>query len=389
VTLCLVPTAHSRPIGSWLSSPRLALRGGKNLNEASTSQLRLQQHLSNILRDSRLTLDRISRTSKQVATHISLDARLSYPSSTRIVCLSGAAIFFAAKYAISKSEAAQRACHFWKRAGPIVAHYQFTQWWLNTSRAPIERRHVVYKTLHDRYCGPSLELILDLKGLYVKVGQVMSSRSDFMPIQYIECFSTLQDSIPQWPLDQALGIVRDSLQSEHGLDYEDVFESIDDVALGCASIGQVHRGVLKDSFVNSDPQYTGGKVVAIKIMHPEAKNRFECDFQVFRWLTRVAMPGWGQFLAELQKRLMTEFDYHNEAKNLVTVRNNLLRSQYSKRVRVPQTHTKLCCTHVLVMEMLNGKKLTDAIKDRLSNVLGGDKEKAAALLAQRQKGEFV
>ena len=93
VTLCLVPTAHSRPIGSWLSSPRLALRGGKNLNEASTSQLRLQQHLSNILRDSRLTLDRISRTSKQVATHISLDARLSYPSSTRIVCLSGAAIF--------------------------------------------------------------------------------------------------------------------------------------------------------------------------------------------------------------------------------------------------------------------------------------------------------
>ena len=210
-----------------------------------------------------------------------------------------------------------------------------------------------------------------------------------MPIQYIECFSTLQDSIPQWPLDQALGIVRDSLQSEHGLDYEDVFESIDDVALGCASIGQVHRGVLKDSFVNSDPQYTGGKVVAIKIMHPEAKNRFECDFQVFRWLTRVAMPGWGQFLAELQKRLMTEFDYHNEAKNLVTVRNNLLRSQYSKRVRVPQTHTKLCCTHVLVMEMLNGKKLTDAIKDRLSNVLGGDKEKAAALLAQRQKGEFV
>ena len=66
----------------------------------------------------------------------------------------------------------------------------------------------------------------------------MSSRSDFMPVQYVELFSTLQDSIPQWPIEQALAIVRDSLQNELGLDYEDVFEYIDEVALGCASIGR-------------------------------------------------------------------------------------------------------------------------------------------------------
>lgn len=206
-----------------------------------------------------------------------------------------------------------------------------------------------------------------------------------MPVQYVELFATLQDSIPQWPIEQAIGIVRESLKSEWGLDYNDVFESIDEVALGCASIGQVHRAVLKDAFVNADPSYTGGKTVAIKIMHPEAKQRFECDFQVFRWLTRVAMPGWSPMLTELQKRLMTEFDYHNEANNLITVRNNLLKSPYSKRIRMPQTYTALTCKHVLVMELLNGKKLTDAIKDRLSTVMGGDKEKAAELLAQRQK----
>lgn len=121
-------------------------------------------------------------------------------------------------------------------------------------------------------------------------------------------------------------------------------------------------------------------------MHPEAKQRFQCDFQVFKWLTRLAMPGWSPLLLELQKRLMTEFDYHNEANNLSIVRENLLKSQYSKRVRMPQTYMSLCCKHILVMEMLNGKKLTDAIQDRLAGLLGGDKAMAADLLAQRQRG---
>ena len=150
----------------------------------------------------------------------------------------------------------------------------------------------------------------------------------------------------------------------------------------------MHRGVLKDELVNSDPTYCGGKSVAIKIMHPEAKKRFECDFQVFKWLTRVAMPGWSPLLLELQKRLMTEFDYRNEADNLSIVRKNLMESQYNKRVRIPHVYMSLCCKHMLVMEMLNGKKLTDAIQDRLASLMGGDKEMAADLLAQRQKGAF-
>ena len=142
----------------------------KNNNESRKTRRQWQQPLfSSIVQDARPTLDRIGRASKQIATHIVLDSHTGYPANSRILCLSGAACYLVAKYAVSKSEAAQRACYFWKRAGPIVGHYKFTQWWLNTSKAPIEKRHVVYKSLHDRYCGPSLELILSLKGLYVKV----------------------------------------------------------------------------------------------------------------------------------------------------------------------------------------------------------------------------
>ena len=118
---------------------------------------------------SRPTLDRIGRASQQIVTHLVLDSSTGNPATSRIFCLSGAACYLATKYAISRSEAAQRACYFWKRAGPIVVHYKVSQWWLNLSKAPIEKRNIVYKSLHDRYCGPSLELILSLKGLYVKV----------------------------------------------------------------------------------------------------------------------------------------------------------------------------------------------------------------------------
>jgi hypothetical protein len=68
-----------------------------------------------------------------------------------------------------RSEALNRAVHFWVKAGPIVAHYKFTRWWLRKTKAPLEKRDAVYNILHNRYCNPSLDIVLDLKGLYVKV----------------------------------------------------------------------------------------------------------------------------------------------------------------------------------------------------------------------------
>jgi hypothetical protein len=68
-----------------------------------------------------------------------------------------------------RSEALHRAAHFWVKAGPIVAHYKFTRWWLRKTKAPLAKRDDVYNILHNRYCNPSLDIVLDLKGLYVKV----------------------------------------------------------------------------------------------------------------------------------------------------------------------------------------------------------------------------
>lgn len=63
-----------------------------------------------------------------------------------------------------RSEAVNRAMYFWVNAGPIIAHYKFTRWYLGKTKAPLERRDQVYNKLHEKYCGKSMEIALHLKG---------------------------------------------------------------------------------------------------------------------------------------------------------------------------------------------------------------------------------
>lgn len=283
------------------------------------------------------------------------------------------------------------------------AHYKFARWWLTVSKADRQKRDLVFESLHNRYAQPALDLVLHLTGLYVKMGQILSSRPDFMPPQYVQRFTELQDNIPQWDTHAVQRMAVEALQNEcpaFFADYEDLI--LDPVALGSASIGQVHRAVLRrrrgrttsstttnsgvgntsTSSSSSDPP---SKEVAVKIMHRGVKAKFQADFQVFRWLCRVAIPSWRGVLDALEKQVMTEFDYRNEAEALKEVRKNMLNSPYRNRVCVPEPMEELCCEHVLVMEMLHGKKLIDSIRDQLTAAVSGNEEKATQFLAQRRR----
>jgi aarF domain-containing kinase len=286
-----------------------------------------------------------------------------------------------------RSEAVRRAFYFWRRASPIVGHYLFTQWWLNWSRADQEKRDTVYRQLHTRYCQPTMDIIANLRGMYAKIGQILSGREDILPLQYVALFETLHDVIPQWPIEKIQEIVSESLENEFGLTWDDVFESMDAQALGSASVGQVHRAVLKEAAettLRKTTGYSGGNVVAVKVMHPGAEERFAHDLQVFRWLRRMALPEWTSVLDELERRMMTEFDYREEAKSLAQVRANMAQSPYWDRVRIPEPLESLCCKEVLVMEMLNGPKLINAIEDEVVRAFG-DREKGADFIARRKQ----
>jgi aarF domain-containing kinase len=270
----------------------------------------------------------------------------------------------------------QRAIFFWSRAGPIVLHYQFTQWWIRNRTK--EQRHIIYEGLHNAYCEPSLKICLHLQGLFTKIGQVLSARPDFVPHQYVELLATVQDSIPQWPFDQVKDIMEVALHQNQGLRWEDVFEEVDGIALGSASIGQCHRAVLKSPW---DSRF---REVAVKVMHPNAEARFRHDFKIFKWLCRIALPGWKPILDELQKQMMTEFDYNQEARNLEEVSDNMMVSPYRDKIAIPRPIFELCSKNLLVMEYLPGKKLVSSMEERLASAIG-NKEAAKAFLKQKQK----
>ena len=279
-----------------------------------------------------------------------------------------------------------RAFKFWRRVGPIVLHYKWTQMWMRSSNANAQQRAATWNRLHEMHAKDSLDVILELRGLFVKIGQVMSSRADFVPMQYCDVFSSLQDAVPPWSKDRVEAIVRESLHGTQKLAMEDVFESFGEV-LGSASIGQCHRATLTPEYA-SVGKYRGGKDVAVKVMHPDAENRFKNDFKIFRALCRVALPGWDPILRELEMQMMTEFDYLNEARSLDIVRTNIGKSPYASKVRIPQPVTDLCSKNLLVMEYLSGKKLAVAIEERLAGILGGDVKLARKVLRAKQKALF-
>jgi len=284
-------------------------------------------------------------------------------------------------------EPAMRAVKFWRRVGPVVVHYKFTEMWFRVADVDPDVRRATWDKLHSMHAPGGLDVILELRGLFVKIGQVMSSRADFVPRQYVDAFHTLQDSVPPWEKGRVEAIVRESLRREQNLAMEDVFENGLGEVLGSASIGQVHGATLTPRFASS-PGYSGGRTVAVKVMHPDAEFRFRNDFKIFRALCKVALPGWDPILRELEQQMMTEFDYKNEAHNLACVRANMAKSPYSNKVRVPQPIPHLCSENLLVMEYLSGKKLAVAIEERLASILGGDVSLARKVLRVKQQQLF-
>jgi aarF domain-containing kinase len=309
----------------------------------------------------------------------------------RYICTGVAAYYLFHK--VRTSEPIQRSIYFWTRAGPIVFQYKLTKWWFVT-HPTITRmeRDIVYERLHNKYAPVTYQIILHLRGLYVKMGQILSSRPDFMPIQYIQYFTKLQDSIPAIDTNIIRQTAIDALE-RYCPDAFSEYDSIlfDPIPLGSASIGQVHRAVLHRKSSDNADKSLPSQEVAIKVMHTNAKQKFQTDFQVFRWLCRIAIPSWLSLLNALEEQVMTEFNYRNEAQSLQTVRDSVMHpaSQYRHRVCVPQPIHELCCENVLVMEMLHGKKLIDSIRGTLIDAFQNNTHQVDKFLQQRHQEVLI
>jgi ubiquinone biosynthesis protein len=183
---------------------------------------------------------------------------------------------------------------------------------------------------------------------FIKLGQLLSTRTDLFPPAYIEALSRLRDNVE--PVDAA-EIFR-TIEEELGAKVSRVFPEFDPVPLASASLGQVHRAVLRD-----------GREVVVKVQRPEARRQATEDMealgQIAELLDHHTQFGkryqFTKLLEEFRHTLFQELDYRQEASHLATMAENL--REYDRLV-IPEAVPDLSTSRVLTMEHIHGTKIS-------------------------------
>lgn len=197
--------------------------------------------------------------------------------------------------------------------------------------------------------------VLELLGpTFIKFGQLLSMRPDVVPEALIDELRKLQESVPPNDFEQ----IRPIIESGLGMPLEEVFESVEEVAVAGASMAQVHFAVLKES----------GESVAIKVLRPGLEKVVEADFDILMWFARQAhehleelkpfdLPG----VAEaLRKGMEKELDFRYEARSMSFF---ALQNPYPETVHVPKVYEDYSSKRVLVMERIDGRRMSDLEAD--------------------------
>jgi ubiquinone biosynthesis protein len=187
-------------------------------------------------------------------------------------------------------------------------------------------------------------------GIFVKLGQILSTRADLLPETVVGQLAVLHDRVAPAPP----AAVRALLEAELGRSPHEVFARFEDDPLAAASIGQVHRA-----------QLHGGREVVVKVQRPDVDELVERDLDIILELARRvdASTSWGRRAGAVDlacgfaDNLREELDYRIEARNTKTVAKQL---EARHELRVPAVHDALTTRRVIVLEWLDGTPLRQA-----------------------------
>jgi len=193
-------------------------------------------------------------------------------------------------------------------------------------------------------------LLSDLGPTFIKLGQILSTRADLLPAEYVDELSLLQDNVEPIPLEQVHAQIRDSL----GKEVQELFAQIDPVPLAAASIAQVHRAVTLE-----------GDEVVVKVQRPGISARIDSDLGVLRSLARLleaVVEETGIYtptgiVDEFDRAIHEELDFVNEATNIRAFLENHRERPYMK---IPRVYSELSSRTVLTLEFIRGVKINQA-----------------------------
>jgi len=184
---------------------------------------------------------------------------------------------------------------------------------------------------------------------YIKLGQILSTRPDLIPMEFIQELSKLQDHVPAFPFDQVRKVIND----EFGRPPEDLFDQLEEAPLASASIGQVHRAALKD-----------GETVAVKIQRPGIRKIIEVDLEIMlhlatlaeRHIEEMSLHRPVKIVEEFARTLEKEIDYKNEATNMERAARHFLDDPH---VYIPKVFREVTTSRILTTEFIDGIKISN------------------------------
>ncbi|WP_154666820.1 AarF/UbiB family protein [Litoreibacter arenae] len=196
-----------------------------------------------------------------------------------------------------------------------------------------------------------VEALIELGPTFVKLGQILSTRPDILPEEYVAALERLQERAPVVPLD----VIKATIKTELGGKLADHFETFECDPVASASLAQVHQATLKD-----------GTVVAVKVQRPDMDALISRDMAALSFgITILAKivprklrrSNLSDFFAEFRRYTLNELDFAAEAQTIERFRLNFVGHD---TVTIPNTYQKLTTRRVLTMDWVEGLHLGDA-----------------------------
>jgi ubiquinone biosynthesis protein len=189
----------------------------------------------------------------------------------------------------------------------------------------------------------------DLGPIFIKFGQILSTRQDLLPDDIAEELAKLQDRVAPFPGERARKIVEIAFQQP----IDEIFQRFDEHPLASASIAQVHAANLKS-----------GEDVVVKVLRPGVEKLIGRDVNLLRYIAGLAERYWREgrrlrpreIVAEFEKTLYDELDLLREAANASQLRRNFAETQL---LRVPEVYWPYCRADVMTTERIYGIAVND------------------------------
>src|SRR3989344_7309547 len=193
----------------------------------------------------------------------------------------------------------------------------------------------------------------NLSGAFIKLGQLLSLRSDLISREYAEEFSKLQDEVKPFKFEKMKEIIEKEFQKP----MSDVFIKFDPNPIAAASVGQVHKAMLNN-----------GKIVAVKVQRPNIEKIFETDIALLYHLAVLLEKHYPELkdynfmeiVKEFEDYTKNELDYMNEARNIDVFHSNFK----DDPIKIPKVYWEYTTRRVLTMEFINGVKITQVKSNR-------------------------